>query len=164
MEFCGFFWNIIQWKSKKGQKRGNCLIFVQLVIGSYLKRRHFGNFLYGNDGQKMCFGKNAESATSGRKRMKKVLVSNANQQKYGNAQWATPMVKNGREQTEETEGKGWKILAKNRGGSGERKKENRPIKRWVCCGILGQIQVLQRRLRRGRWPCSLSQSRDLRMK
>ncbi|MBQ4582360.1 MAG: hypothetical protein IJB04_03885 [Oscillospiraceae bacterium] len=78
MEFYDFFWNIIQWKSKKGQKRENCLIFAQPVIGSYLKRGHFGNFLYGNDGQKMCFGKNAESATSGRKRMKKVVVSNAN--------------------------------------------------------------------------------------
>lgn len=115
MEFYDFFWNIIQEKSKKGQKRGNCLIFVQLVSGSYLKRGHFDNFLCGNDGQKMCFGKNAESATFGRKRMKKAAVSSANQQECGNAQWANKMVKNGREQTEETEGKGWKILAKNKG-------------------------------------------------
>ena len=60
--------------------------------------------------------------------MKKGVVSNANQQECGNAQWANQMVKNGGEQTEETEGKGWKILVNKQGRAVSEKKKTDPSK------------------------------------
>lgn len=78
MEFCGFFWNIIQQKSEKRQKQGNCLIFVHLVSSSYHEQGHFRNFLCGNSGQKMRFEKRGETATYWPEIMEKSLVSTAN--------------------------------------------------------------------------------------
>ena len=78
MEFCGFFWNIIQPKNKKGQKWRNCLIFAQLVSGSYREQGHFHNFLYGNSGQKMGFEKRDETATYWHEITGNAVVSSAN--------------------------------------------------------------------------------------
>ena len=78
MEFCGFFWNIIQPKNKKGQKGQNCLIFGQQVSGSYREHGQFRNFLYGNSGQKMGFEKRDETATYWHEITGNAVVSSAN--------------------------------------------------------------------------------------